>query len=251
MIIYGRNASKIGELNIQNSTCPHCENTGTQHISVFGKYAHIYWIPFFPLGKEVVAECVHCKRTISQKDFPSSLKNKYEDHKNQIKRPIWHWAGVGVIAALVLLFNIINATTVPDPREKLLDADIERITTDPTTTSDSVAFKLKSLFNEFASAEVNPAEFGFLTKTKNDKVLILAKIPSLKQVQKEGREQVIELIELVAKSTESIKGKKMYIGVHGKYTMMMVKTPTVYENSNLVLDDPLYDFYGPKPSTKK
>lgn len=251
MIIYGRKASKIAELNIQNSTCPHCENTGTQHISVFGKYAHIYWIPFFPLGKEVVAECAHCKRTISQKEFSSNLKTRYEEQKDQVKRPIWHWAGVGVIAALILLFNIVDATTEDDPREKLLDADIERISTDPTMASDSAAFKLKALFNEFATEEVNPAEFGFLTKTKNDKALILAKIPSLKQVQKEGREQVIEMIELLVNSDESLKGKKIYIGVHGKYNMMMVKTPKVYENSNLVLDEALFDFYGPKSSAKK
>lgn len=251
MIIYGSNATKIGEFNIGSSKCDYCENTGTQHISVFGKYAHIYWIPFFPVGKKAVAECFHCKRTIEQSEFPSDLFSKYQEAKSQVRRPVWHWTGVGLIAALVIWFNIMSATTEVDPRSKLFDADRERITTSPTMESDSLAYKLKSFFKDFTNEQINPDEFGFFTKVSVDKVLILAKIPELKHVQKEGREQVIDMIELITNATASTKDKKKYIGVEGKITMMMVKTPTTFENELVASQDPLYDFYGSKPAKKK
>jgi|GEM_PF-938948 len=246
MIFFGRKASKIGELDISNSKCQHCENSGTQHISVFGKYFHVYWIPFFPIGKEAVAECVHCKRTISQKEFPVTLKDKYQNNKDQIKRPIWHWTGLGIIGAIIILFNIMDATREIDPRSELLKADIEQMSASPTMETDSTSFKLKAFFNDFANEEINPSEFEFITKSKDDKVLILAKIPNLKKVQKEGRKQVIEMIEMLANSEESLKNKDKYIGVHGKFTMMMLKTPTDYENSNIISDKALYEFYGQK-----
>lgn len=66
----------------------------------------------------------------------------------------------------------------------------------------------------------------------------------MKQVQKEGRKQVIEMIELIANSEESIKEMDKYIGVHGKYNMMMVKTPNDFENRNIVSENSLYEFYG-------
>ena len=251
MIFFGRKASKIGELNINNSKCQYCENTGTQRISIFGKYAHVYWIPFFPMGKEAVAECVHCKRTISQKEFSNQLMNKYQENKSLVKRPFWHWTGLGVIGALIFLLNIMQATIEVDPRKELLEADIEQMSMNPTMESDSVAYKLKAFFNDFANEEINPSEFEFLTKTTNNKVLILAKIPNLKKVKKDGRKQVLEMIELIANSEESIKDMDKYIGVHGKFNMMMVKTPNDFQNSNIVSDKSLYEFYAAKPEKEE
>jgi len=37
-------------------------------MSIFGRYAHIMWIPFFPVGKTQVAECTRCKRTYDKTD---------------------------------------------------------------------------------------------------------------------------------------------------------------------------------------
>lgn len=246
MIFFGRKATKIGELNISHAKCPHCENTDTQHVTVFGKYFHIYWIPFFPIGKEAVAECTHCMRTISQKEFPQNLKNRYEQSRDQIKRPVWHWAGLGVIGALIVLIGIIDATAEVDPRHELLKADIEQLSVNPTMETDSISYKLKAFFNDFANEAINPSEFEFLTKTKENMALILVKIPNLKKVEKEGRKDVIEMIELIAESQESIKDMDKYIGVHGKYNMMMVKTPDEFANGSIVSEQGLYEFYGPK-----
>ena len=73
MIIFGTKASNIGSFDVPKSKCEYCELESTQRISVFGKYAHIFWIPIFPTSKKAIAECTHCKRTIEQKDFVLSV----------------------------------------------------------------------------------------------------------------------------------------------------------------------------------
>jgi zinc-ribbon family len=248
MIFFGSKATTIGQLDINDTKCQYCENTSTQQLIIFGKYFHIYWIPFFPTGKEVIAECTHCKRTIDKAQFSSQLMEKYQANKSLVKRPFWHWTGLGIVGSLVLLLTIIDLATVPDPRSELLKADVEKMSANP---SDSISMALKSLFNSFANEEVKPEEFEYLTKIKDDKVLILAKIPSLKNVQKEGRKQVIDMIELVANADTITKNLKKYIGVHGKYNMMMVKTPTSFESSNIAFEDPLFEFYGPATVKKQ
>ncbi len=247
MIFYGSKATKIGELSVSGTKCAYCENTGKQQISVFRKYAHIYWIPFFPLGKKAVAECTHCKRTIGQKEFSGNLKNRYEEIKEQLKGPIWHWSGLGVLVALVAIISVNVATEEIDPRSELLKADLELLSANPAKETDSVSFLLKTFMNDFVNEEIKPSEFEYSTKINGDKILILIKIPNLKKVEKEGRRQLIEMIDMVADIQESIKDKKRYIGIQGKYSMMMLKTPTDFRNANIVSQKKLYEFYGPKP----
>jgi hypothetical protein len=50
---------------------------------------------------------------------------------------------------------------------------------------------------------------------------------------------------------ESIKEKDHYIGIHGKFSFMMIKTPTEYESRNFISASPLYEFYGPELPKKQ
>jgi len=244
MIFYGTKASRIGATEIIGTVCQHCDQAEPQHLSVFGKYAHIYWIPFFPIGKKAVSECTSCLVTISQEEFPNSLKQQYSQQKKELKTPIWHWAGLGIIGLLFLYINLIQITKEVDPRSQLLQADMEALTTNPLE-SDSTSTTLKMFFNDFANEEIEPADFEYMTKIEADKALIIVKIPNLKQVVKESREQVIEMVEMVATLNDSLKDKALYIGIHGRYTFMLVKTPTEFENSRLASDKALLEFYGP------
>ena len=244
MIFYGSKASRIGELNINGTVCQHCEQAEPQHVSIFGKYAHVYWIPFFPIGKEAVSECTGCLRTISQAEFPKTLKHQYDSEKRSIKRPIWHWAGVGFIGLIFLYVNIIELTKTVDPRSELLQADMELLTPNPAE-SDSTSTTLKALFSDFVNEEIEPDDFEYLTKISGDKVLILVKVPNLSDVEKDSRAQVVEMVEMVANLRPALQDKTKYIGVHGAYNFMLVKTPDGLENSRVVTDKALLDFYGP------
>jgi len=139
----------------------------------------------------------------------------------------------------------------PDPRSELLKYDMQSFHRLPTMESDSISYKLKNLFDNTISSEIEPEDFEYYTKIKDNKALILVKIPKLKKVEKKSRPQIIEMIEMITNSQHDLEGKEKYIGVHGNYNFMLLKTPTEEKNGNFIIDTPLYEFYGPKPITKK
>ncbi len=246
MIFYGTKANRIGELDIKGTVCQHCNQAEPQEITIFGKYAHIYWIPFFPIGKEIFSECTGCFKTISQKEFPNSLKQQFALEKQQFKSPLWYWSGLGIIGLLFLYINFLSATAEVDPRSQLLEADMEQLTTHPLA-ADSVSTTLKTFFENFTNEEIEPSFFEYLTKIESDRALIIVKIPSLSEITKESRLQTIELVELVAALKPDLDEKDLYIGIHGEYNFMVVKTPEITKNSRFVSDKALLEFYGPKP----
>lgn len=250
MIIFGGRASNIGNFDIPNSKCSYCEEGDTQRISVFGKYAHVFWIPIFPIGKKAVAECTHCKRTIEQKEFSPELKSLYQENKNKAKRPIWHWFGLGIFGLLVGLISIIGVTADEDPRSKLLNADEALMVSNPTMESDSISYMIKQVFDNFATEEIDPSEFKYLTKIEDDKALVLVQIPKLRKAEKEGRAQAMEMVEMITNNHQIFEGKDLYIGIKGVISMMLIKTPTYEDNSKLALTSELYEFYGPKPANE-
>ena len=68
MIIFGGKASNIGNFDIPNSNCEYCEQGNTQRVSVFGKYAHVFWIPFFQLAKKQLQNVLIVKEQLSKKN---------------------------------------------------------------------------------------------------------------------------------------------------------------------------------------
>ena len=246
MIIFGRRASNIGNFDTSSVKCQFCEELCSHRVSVFGKYAHIFWIPIFPIGKKAVAECTNCDKTIEQKEFSPELKQLYKDNKSLAKRPFWHWLGLGVLAILIALISILIRTAEEDPRSDLYRSDKKTMTSNPTMDSDSISYKIKQVFDNFATAEINPYEFEYLTKIQGNKALILVKIPKFRKVEKEARGEALEMIKLVTDEQKDLKGKDKYIGVQGVVTMMLINTPTYDQNSKLALTSELYEFYGPK-----
>lgn len=103
MIFYGTRASNLKNGKISRVTCPNCEQETSMTYSVFGKYAHIYWIPFFPYSKVTITECDQCKRTFEAKELPDNIKEKLrvESDRNPAKTPIWQFSGLIIITALI------------------------------------------------------------------------------------------------------------------------------------------------------
>ncbi|WP_456438227.1 zinc-ribbon domain-containing protein [Psychroserpens sp.] len=105
MIFFGSRASRIKDGQINNVTCPNCENQTSMTYSIFGKYAHIYWIPAFPIGRENVVECNSCKRTFKLNELSEPIKQKFNREKEDAKTPIWYFSGIGIIAFLIALIS--------------------------------------------------------------------------------------------------------------------------------------------------
>lgn len=103
MIFYGTRATNIKNGQIRNVTCPNCETNTSMTYSVFGKYAHIYWIPLFPYKKVGVTECNECKKTFEFKELPAEIQTKLtrEKENNPPKYPIWYFSGLFIIVLLI------------------------------------------------------------------------------------------------------------------------------------------------------
>lgn len=100
MIFYGTSSSRLKDGQLSNVTCPNCENQTSMTYSVFGKYAYIYWIPIFPIGKTNVLECNSCKRTFKLSELSNQIKSKFELEKHK-GVPLLHFSGLAVIATII------------------------------------------------------------------------------------------------------------------------------------------------------
>ncbi|MBC6612610.1 hypothetical protein H8B15_16935 [Hymenobacter sp. BT507] len=96
---------------VTDVVCASCYTPNTLQISIFGRYAHVYWVPFFPIGKISVSECEHCRQVLEGKQMPEALKAKVAQVKAHAKIPFWHFAGLILIAVAIVVsfvFNYVN-----------------------------------------------------------------------------------------------------------------------------------------------
>lgn len=120
MIFYGTNSSRLKDGRLSNVTCPNCNDQTSMNYSVFGKYAYIYWIPIFPLGKTNILECNNCKKTFKLKELPQQIQQKFELEKHK-GVPIKHFAGLFIIA-LIVAFIIYSGAKNKENEAKYIDA---------------------------------------------------------------------------------------------------------------------------------
>lgn len=107
MIIYGMRAS-LRKTELIADNCPNCNTSGSVQMNVFQRYAHIFWIPMFPIGKTGISQCQHCKQILKLKEMPASVKLGYENLKTHAKIPLWAFSGLLVIALAIVGFSIAD-----------------------------------------------------------------------------------------------------------------------------------------------
>lgn len=105
MVFYGTRATTLKQGQINNVTCPNCNAITSMSYAIFGKYAHIYWIPSIPLGKENVIECNSCKKTYKLNSLPDGIKKKFEFEKQGARIPIWYFSGLAIILTIIALIT--------------------------------------------------------------------------------------------------------------------------------------------------
>lgn len=105
MIIYGTKA-KLLKSEITADQCPNCNTANSIQMNVFQRWAHIFWIPFFPIGKTGVSQCLNCRQVLKLKEMPASLKLSYDNLKTQTKIPVWTFAGCFLIVIGSIFFFI-------------------------------------------------------------------------------------------------------------------------------------------------
>ncbi|TFF39271.1 zinc ribbon domain-containing protein [Mucilaginibacter psychrotolerans] len=105
MIIYGTTAKALTTEQVVDA-CPNCNSRNTVHISVLQQWAHIFWIPLFPIGKTGVSQCTHCKQVLKLKEMPAGLRLSYDNIKAQTKTPVWTFAGLLLIAVVAVAITV-------------------------------------------------------------------------------------------------------------------------------------------------
>ena len=118
MIIYGSRASKVAQESLFDK-CPVCGHTSTLDIYVYRKYAHVFWIPLFPIGKTGYCECSHCSRVWKKEQMPDNINQAYYNLAKQAKRPWWMFSGLGLIVVLIVLVTI-NSQAIEARNKKLI-----------------------------------------------------------------------------------------------------------------------------------
>jgi hypothetical protein len=102
IIIFGTKASIIGNGQIDNVDCPHCGKVTKMRYSIYGKYFHLFHIPFVPMKRITIAECNFCAKTYDYIDLYESirLKVKAENEKCKVRYPIKMYSGIIILTCL-------------------------------------------------------------------------------------------------------------------------------------------------------
>lgn len=103
MIFYGTNGALVRTAPLPGASCPACATSNSLQLSVFSRYAHIYWIPLFPYSKPSVVQCTHCQQAWDAKATPAQLQPAVTDLKKQTRAPWWHWSGLALIAVGIVV----------------------------------------------------------------------------------------------------------------------------------------------------
>jgi hypothetical protein len=118
MIVYGSRSKELAK-DILTDLCPNCGKQNSIDMHVFQKYAHVFWIPIFPMGKTGVCQCDHCKQVLSLKEMPASLVISYNNLKEKAKTPIWMFSGLALLAILITI-GIISGKKNDEKNAKLI-----------------------------------------------------------------------------------------------------------------------------------
>ncbi|MCI1186869.1 hypothetical protein MON38_05515 [Hymenobacter sp. DH14] len=97
MILYGSKGAHLRTAPLPGTTCPACATPDGMKASVYSRYAHVYFIPSFPVSKTAVAQCDHCQQAWEEKNLPAQLQPAVRELRKSTRFPLWHWAGVGVL----------------------------------------------------------------------------------------------------------------------------------------------------------
>ncbi|MEE1897561.1 hypothetical protein V1389_04390 [Flavobacterium rakeshii] len=84
------------------------------------RYAHIYYIPFFPTEKKAFSECSGCNHFLHEIQFSEKYKNGLKEIKSQIKTPLWMYTGLGIIALIIIAVFISGKQNDSENAELLL-----------------------------------------------------------------------------------------------------------------------------------
>ena len=104
IIIFGQGKKPIG-VDEALVRCHSCEKDSWADVMVVGSYFHMFWIPFFPTGKEMNLICKECGLKRTGLPFTPYWVRNYKNIRSQFPHPWYSYLGI-----LLLIFFIVMVT---------------------------------------------------------------------------------------------------------------------------------------------
>ena len=103
MIIFGIREARLLTTVFEDKLCPQCGQEGSVACTVFSKHAHVFWIPFFPIGKRGLIWCTQCGHTFKHaSEVEPTLQKQITDFKQSQKAPFWQWTGLLLMIGIMV-----------------------------------------------------------------------------------------------------------------------------------------------------
>jgi hypothetical protein len=163
MIIYGSRASHLKSVQLQNESCPNCSQQGSVLLSTYTKYAHIFWIPLFPVGRFSLSQCQHCKQTLEQKQMPAQIAAHHHRNLAETRSPLWQFTGLALIGVLVAFGVYGNAADKEEQAALLknpMSGDVYEIKTE---SGSYTTFKIANVKTDTVEVWLNDYETNKIT----------------------------------------------------------------------------------------
>ena len=74
ILFFGVRPGRTRTIPLEGISCPYCHTKGKLTVNSTPSFVHLFWIPVYRLGTNLVAECNHCKRGFFKEEFSPEMK---------------------------------------------------------------------------------------------------------------------------------------------------------------------------------
>lgn len=87
-----------------------------------------------------------------------------------------------------------------------------KLTSTPDEELDSTSYLIKTFFDDFANEEMKPKSFKYMTQVDDEKLLVLLKIPWLKNLADDQKPMLVDMVNQLIDVSPNImeKERKIY-----------------------------------------
>jgi C4-type Zn-finger protein len=163
MIIYGSRTYQLKSIQLTNEHCPHCGTQGSVAMFTMARYAHIFWIPFFPLGRVSVTQCQHCKQTLEENQMPAQIKAYHHRNLSETRLPLWQFSGLALIFMAIVFGAFANKADAEERSAFLQDPKVGDVYELKTGEGNYTTFRLMDITTDSVIVNYNSYEVNKVT----------------------------------------------------------------------------------------
>lgn len=107
IILFGSRTGHAKTLRVPGS-CINCGTSDSVELIVYQRFAHIFWIPIFPIRKIYTTECYKCKASLLGDEVQRSYSTFFQEARKKVGTPLWTFSGVILVGALISLITVLS-----------------------------------------------------------------------------------------------------------------------------------------------